>query len=288
MFENTKKMIAVILTVILVIPLLLTGTLAWQSISQQAKNEMGGQDTKQLDVELLKLERSPDGEATEIAVSGAAFYLFTSDGEQIGGRYETDDEGKIAVSLTSGEYYFEETDPGISHTFDEENGAVKTRYPFTVTGEETAVVQVMAYNQRLTGNLTVEKIIVNSDGSAVTEEQAGEEFIFTVTFSDEGTYEYRIDGGELQSLESGGALILKHGQKAVFDNIPVGVTYSVIENANGIYQVTSQGSNRGRGDSFIYQHLKPRSFRKPHSYQGSEKRRRKRSDRRTGPKEIYI
>lgn len=243
MIGKSKRLIAILITLILVIPLLITGTFAWQSISQKALNETGGREDITFDVELLKLEKSPSGDLTEIVVSGVTFYLFTADGQQIGGRYETDDEGRISVSLPAGEYYFEETDPGISHTFDEEEGQIKTRYSFTVTGNETAAVQVKAYNPLLTGSLTMEKTIVNFDGSAVTEEQAGEEFIFTVTFSDEGTYEYRIDGGELQSLESGGALILKHGQKAVFDNIPVGVTYSVIENANGIYQVTSQGSS---------------------------------------------
>ncbi len=241
--EKSKRLIAILVTLILVIPLLITGTFAWQSISQQALNETGGREDITFDVELLKLEKSPSGDLTEIVVSGATFYLFTADGQQIGGRYETDNEGRISVSLPAGEYYFEETDPGISHTFDEEEGQIKTRYPFTVTGSETAVVQVKAYNPVLTGSLTVEKTIVNFDGSEVTEEQEKEEFIFTVTFSDEGTYSYRIDGGELQSLESGGTLILKHGQKAVFENIPVGVTYSVIENTNGIYQVTSQGSS---------------------------------------------
>ena len=240
---SSKRLIAILVTLILVIPLLITGTFAWQSVSQQALNETGGREDVVFDIELLKFEKSPSGDLTEIIVSGATFYLFTSYGQQIGGRYETDDEGRISVSLPAGEYYFEETDPGNSHTFDEENGQLKTRYPFTVTGNETEAVQVKAYNPLLTGSLTVEKTIVNSDGSAVTEEQAGEEFIFTVTFSDDGTYEYRIDGGELQSLKSGGILILKHGQKAVFENIPVGVTYSVSENANGIYQVTSQGSS---------------------------------------------
>ncbi len=243
MFGKTKRMIAIFLTLVLVIPLLFTGTFAWQSINQQAKNETVGQDTAYFDVELLKLERSPEGEVTEIIVPGAAFYLFTSDGGQIGGRYETDEEGKIEVSLASGDYYFEEIDPGGSHKFDEENGAVKTKYPFTVTGEETAAIQVKAYNQRLTGNLTLEKKILNSGGSEVTEEQAQQDFTFKVTFSDGGTYEYRIDEGESQILRSGGTLVLKHGEKAVFENIPVGTYYEISEENPGAYSVTSEGSS---------------------------------------------
>ncbi len=199
---SSKRLIAILITLILVIPLLITGTFAWQSISQQALNETGGREDITFDVELLKLEKSPSGDLTEIVVSGATFYLFTADGQQIGGRYETDNEGRISVSLPAGEYYFEETDPGISHTFDEEEGQIKTRYPFTVTGSETAVVQVKAYNPVLTGSLTVEKTIVNFDGSEVTEEQEKEEFIFTVTFSDEGTYSYRIDGENFKALRA--------------------------------------------------------------------------------------
>jgi len=56
-----------------------------------------------------------------------------------------------------------------------------------------------------------------------------QEFEFTVIFSDNGTYEYSIDGGTPQSLTSGGSLKLKHGQTAVFPSLPVGLLYTVTE-----------------------------------------------------------
>ena len=56
-----------------------------------------------------------------------------------------------------------------------------------------------------------------------------QEFTFEVTFSDGGTYEYTIDGGEPQQLQSGGTLVLKAGQTAVFENLPNGITYAVRE-----------------------------------------------------------
>ncbi|MFQ9797869.1 MAG: collagen binding domain-containing protein [Clostridia bacterium] len=76
----------------------------------------------------------------------------------MGGRYVTDENGTISVSLEPGEYYFEESSPAPGFAFDnDEKGQQLTRYPFTVTGEETEAVVVTAYNIRLQGALTIEK-----------------------------------------------------------------------------------------------------------------------------------
>lgn len=239
-----NRLVSLVLAVIFIISAMMTGTYGWQSVNQQAQNEKIGQ-ARTYAVELLKLEKLPDGTLTETAVSGAAFYLFTAAGEQLGGRYVSDAQGKITVQLPKGDYYFEEADPGPNHTFDTENGQRKTRYPFTVVGGgSTEVTIVTAYNVPLEGPLTIRKILQNADGSPLTEEQEQQLFEFTVIFSDGGTYDYRIDGGELQSVASGGTIHLKHGQTAVFENIPVGVLYNVTETPK-IGYITSSNGHQG-------------------------------------------
>lgn len=244
MKEAVNRLMSLFMAAVFVASAMMTGTFSWQSVSQQAQNEKTGQ-ARTYAVELLKLEKLTDGTLTQTPVPGATFYLYTADGKQIGGRYVSDADGKIAVQLPKGDYYFEEADPGPSHTFDTENGQRKTRYPFTVTGGGSAEVTVVtAYNVPLEGPLTIRKIVQNADGSPLTEEQEQKLFEFTVTFSDNGTYDYRIDGGELQTVASGGKIYLKHGQTAVFENIPVGVLYNVTETPEDGY-ITSSSGHRG-------------------------------------------
>ena len=224
------RAVSVLLTALFLLSSLLTGTLGWQSLSQNANNELREHEESLTEVRLLKLKKRADGMEMEIPVPGAAFFLFTADGRQVGGRYVTDSDGKVSVSLKPGEYYFEESAPALGFTFDkDEQDQPITRYPFTVTGEATEAVVVTAYNVRLQGALSVQKLVENADNSPLTEAQQQREFVFTVTFSDGGTYEYAIDGSESQEITSGGTLMLKHGQSAVFEQIPVGVLYTVIE-----------------------------------------------------------
>ena len=68
-----------------------------------------------------------------------------------------------------------------------------------------------------------------------------QEFSFTVTFSDGGTYLYRIDGGEPQHLTSGGTLTLLHGQTALFAALPVGVIYNITEQSAPGYATSGTG-----------------------------------------------
>ena len=179
------RSVSMLLTALFLLSSLITGTLGWQSLGQTAKNETQSEIPAYADVELLKLEKRPDGTETEIPVPGAAFYLFTQDGTQLGGRYVTGSDGKIPVSLKSGEYYFEESTPApASPLIPYGQDQPITRYPFTVTGEATEAVVVTAYNVRLQGALTIEKTVRNADGSPLTDEQQQREFVFTVTFSD--------------------------------------------------------------------------------------------------------
>ena len=187
-------------------------------------------------------ERDTEGNETITPVPGAAFSIFTSDGEPLGGRYITDEKGKIAVQLPAGSYYFEELAPSTGFTFDtDKTGQRIIRYPFTVTGEETEPVMVTAYNVRLQGTLSVQKVVENADNSPLTEEQKQQEFTFTVACSDGGDYSYSIDDGEPQQLSSDGTLTLKHGQTAVFESVPVGVAYSVAEQPVPDYTVSGTG-----------------------------------------------
>ena len=234
------RVVSLVLAAVFVLSGLVSGTLGWQSLSQQARNETQSKIVQ--DVELLKLQKLPDGTENQIPVPGAVFYLFTADGVQIGGRYVTNSEGKIPVRLEPGSYYFEEFSPAPGFTFDKDaDGNRITRYPFTVTENDTETVVVTAYNVRLQGALTIEKTVQNADGSPLTEVQKQQEFTFTVVFSDGGTYSYSIDGGEPQQLASGGTLVLKHGQQAVFEKIPVGVTYTVTEQPVPGYTVSATG-----------------------------------------------
>lgn len=240
--REKHRFAGIIITLILIISSIVGVTYAWQSANQQAKNELIG-EAKLFDVELIKLEKTTDGEITQIPIEGAVFYLFREDGTQINGRFVTDKDGKIPVRLPKGSYYFEEYDPGYEHTFDKEDGIKKTRYPFTIIDDdsETEVIVVRAYNVPVEGSLTISKIVEYEDGSYIDDYLKNMTFGFTVTFSDGGSYPYRIDGGEEQILSSGEKLYLKHGQLAVFENIPVGVSYKVTEDVSNYYWTSSSG-----------------------------------------------
>lgn len=236
------RTVCILLFTVFVLSTAVTGTLGWQS-SQQTKNETAGVG-KAFDVVLLKLEKLSDGSLTETPISGAGFYLYTSNGEQLGGLYKTDKNGKVNVQLKKGDYVFEEAFPTAGYTLDRKDGTSITRYPFSVKGDSEKAVTVLAYNIRLDGSLTIQKTVQNADNTPLSNEQKEKEFKFTVEFSDGGTYSYRINGGKLQTLKSGESLYLKHSESAVFENIPVGVLYNVTETPEqNCY--TSSNAHRG-------------------------------------------
>lgn len=236
------RTVCVLLFAVLVLSTAVTSTLGWQS-SQQTKNETAGAG-KAFDVNLLKLEKLSDGTLTKTPISGAGFYLYTSNGEQLGGLYKTDKNGKVQVQLKKGDYVFEEAFPTAGHMFDQKDGTSITRYPFSVKGASEEVVTVLAYNIRLEGSLIIQKTVQNADNTPLSKEQKEKEFEFTVKFSDNGTYSYRINGGSLQALKSGECLYLRHGDSAVFENIPVGVLYNVAETPQQNYYISSN-AHRG-------------------------------------------
>ncbi|MDR0519117.1 MAG: DUF5979 domain-containing protein [Clostridiales Family XIII bacterium] len=191
-----------------------------------------------LTVVLEKLERGMDGSATHIPVAGAEFYLYrvaaspSAADEQVGGRFVSNAVGQVyPPALSSGEYYFLETNPSPGYAYDRDSsGTLVRKYPFTV-GKSKDPLTITAYNKRTIGSLTIEKTVLNADGSALTDEQRREEFSFAVTFGDGGEYEYSVNGGALHLLSSGAALKLRHGDQAVFPKLPTGLRYTITEAA---------------------------------------------------------
>lgn len=241
------RIISAFLTAVFVISAVITNTYTWCSF-QAVTNETAATIAQ---VQLQKLEKLPDGTKTNFPVSGAVFYLYTVDGEQIGGQLITDDAGTISLRLPAGEYYFEEVSPPPGYAFDSENDEQITYYPFSISEKQSGATVVTAYNIRLTGSFAIQKIVQNADGSPLYEEQLSKAFTFTVTFSDSGTYIYRKDDGTVGEISSGGSLTLCHGETALFENIPTGVMYTVAEIAQPDYTVSSVGHQGTVGDTFL-------------------------------------
>src|SRR5699024_1764964 len=110
--------------------------------------------------------------------------------------FTTDQEGQITVSLPPGRYFFQEIrlPYGFAPDLDAGNQPIR-RYDFTVTTATTNDSPIVtAYNRRLSGDLIIEKTLVNDDGTELSEEQLAQLFEFRVTFSDGGTYAYQIKG----------------------------------------------------------------------------------------------
>lgn len=109
------------------------------------------------------------------------------------------------------------------------------RDPATKPIEEESLTEIVFINARegtpppeepKTGDLTIEKIVQGSDLS--------ESFAFIVTlFKDgkelEGEFEY--DGAQTGKIHSGGSILLKHSQKITIHKLPVGVQFTVKEQA---------------------------------------------------------
>lgn len=215
----------------------ITGTWAWSSGRQSAIND-GQVQTAKRTVQLLKLERDTAGNTTNIPVPGADFALYEITQqdpevyEQVGTVRTTDADGRISVALPPGRYFFREVrlPYGFAPDKDQQGQELK-RYDFTVEpSTPNGSTVVTAYNRRLSGDLIIEKTLKNDDGRELSELQGAQKFEFRVTFSDGGTYSYQINGeGEEHQLASGETLKLRHGQRAVFSALPVGLHYEVEE-----------------------------------------------------------
>jgi len=241
--KTVRRTVSVLLGITFMLSAFMTGTYAWSSVDQSALNEVQGTGSG-FPVQLVKHEKLADGTATTNPIPGAEFYLYTPADQQVGERYLTDENGKIDVKVKPGNYYFKETGPASGYTYDTDGqGANIEKYPFTVLGNETDTVTATAYNRHILGSLTVTKTVKAMDNGQLTMDNLTEEFTFTVTFSDNGTYDYSINDGAKQSLKSGDTLQLKNGDSAVVQNIPVGTGYTVVESPVEGYVTESSGSS---------------------------------------------
>jgi pilin isopeptide linkage protein len=237
-----------VLTAVLILSSVMAA-LAWSDFTQSKTNDFRGTVGKTA-VTLHKYEKDPDGNIVARPVASADFLLYKSnfDGTwtQTGGLYTTGASGKITVEkLNSGHYKFVEQAPGYGYAYDKDGGGGDIReYPFTVAADDAggpAAVTVDAYNRRLQSGLEISKTVKTQDGSALRPEQINQEFTFTVNFSDGGTYECAVNSEKL-TVKSGGAIALKHGEKAVFSSLPVGLYYEVLETAGPGYIISSAGN----------------------------------------------
>lgn len=116
--------------------------------------------------------------------------------------------------------------------------AISVGVQYTVTETPAAGYTISSTNS--SGNIPIEGITAEFTNtyedfsgsleiSKKTDGDPSKEFEFTVIFSDGGTYIYKIDGGTEQTLTSGGKITLKHGETAVFQNLPAGLSYTVTE-----------------------------------------------------------
>lgn len=229
---TTNKIAKMFLIIGITFSVLITIAYGLVGVSQKATNEIySSNDT--VPVRLLKLERDVHGQITDIGIPNTVFYLFqVGDPDiQIGERLITNHDGEITVTLPPGEYYFLEYNPNNNYYFDTDSeGNRITHYPFTVKPGSTDTIEVIAYNRRLKSSLVIEKTVVNADESDLTQEQLDFEFEFIVNFSgnESELYEYKIDDKSF-SISNGGSIYLKHGQQAVFSNLPRGINFTVEE-----------------------------------------------------------
>jgi len=249
----SNKIVSMILAVIMFISTAMTGTLAWTSLDQSALNEFSGTTSgtggdSEYTIVLVKLEKALDGTTTETPIQGAEFefYKQTSSGDEKVGTYTTDEKGNITLNnIIEGNYYFLETNPTADFTYDTEaDGTLKKKYSFSTSeADSQRKINITAYNKRLPSQLIVTKTVVNADGSELTDAQKQIEFEFTVTFGDGKAYKYSIDDAEETFDTVDGKFTLKHGQKAIFRNVPAGITYRVVEKKLPNYTVTSKNSS---------------------------------------------
>lgn len=223
-----------------------------EQMSLNALEGLGNEVDDKMPVILRKLEKTKDGDETDLPVKNASFFLYTGNGEIIGGPYTTDENGEIKLELDGGDYYFEEITPPLGYSYEQIDGRICKKYPFDVAENE---VIVTAYNQRVTGDLVLEKTIKNRDGSEITEEQKQAEFSFTLslwsedpltkekTMCRDAVVRYQIGNSaevEISSNQEGNiSFALKHGETIRFLDLPYHIFYRISEENEENYEIES-------------------------------------------------
>ena len=259
--STNHKVIAVLLSLLILFVIGTANTLAWQNTNQGAFSPAFDRVEDLFQLVILKHEINLRGEATENPVPGAGFVLFNRDTEEQiilddVTVFVTDEFGRITLYLPVGNYVLREYRFPVGFGPKIVNGEPVSSWYFTiarnlqtrllelvVTGQEFEDRKLLVFNQRLGGNLEIEKEVTNADDSDLTEEQRARMFEFVVTFSDEQERRYVIYQGNeryseaVYTVSSGGSIFLKNGQRAVFEEIPVGVHYRVVEVVPENFQV---------------------------------------------------
>ena len=222
-----RKICINIITMLLAIMTIFSSVMtvfAWSDFTQSKANTFRGTVGKTTAV-LHKYEK--DNITTPVAGAEFELYKIEFDGSEtkIGGLYQTDKSGKITVpKLNSGNYFFLETKPGYGYDYDKQGEIEIKKYPFTIDVEDAdATVEVTALNIRLKSSVEVIKTVVG------TPSNPDQEFEFTIAFSNGKDYTYKLNGAGDDLSTADGKFKLKNGQKAVFQNVPVGVSYNVVE-----------------------------------------------------------
>lgn len=236
-----KKLICFVVSCVLFLYAVTPDTFAWSSLRQHRTGPaILSSDTGV--ATLTKYEKDVDGNETSAPVKGATFHLFRKNGDgedtQIGGRLITDEDGRIVVTgLGDGLYYFIEIDPAFGYERDD-GDEESAKYYFVLDADNGRDIIVNVYNKRISASLMITKTVVNAGGGELTAAQRALPFEFTVVFSDGGEYGYKIGNAE-HTVASGGTLCLKHNEAAVFERMPVGVSYTVTETPLPGYIITS-------------------------------------------------
>lgn len=207
------------------------------------------------------LEKNVNGEITDNVLSDAYFKLFkisdNNETEQLGS-FVSDDAGKIFVdNLFTGEYYFQQISSPFGYSFDKNlNDEDITEYHFTINSNSESNPVINVYNRRLSGNLKIINIVDDYYGYEITTEQQNELFEFTVNFSDNKIYSYKLNGiGDLITPVEN-KIYLKHNDYAYFTDIPAGTTYDVDETKKSYFFASSADSQ----GSILGSSLKTASF----------------------------
>lgn len=247
MREKLKKSLHIVTCVVLSITVLLSATLtvfAWSDFTQSRANVFRG-TVEKTTIVLHKYEIDKDGNITTLPVKNAEFELYKlyDDGteKKIGGTYVTDQSGKITIDkLSSGNYKFVETNPGYGYGYPtDKDGKPIKEYYFSITAEDAlghGIKEINAYNVRKNSGLEVSKSVQGIGADL------DKEFEFTIKFSDGKSYSYRLNGKGKQIDLKDGKFYLKHGETAVFDDLPAGVFYEVTETPDAEYITKSKGN----------------------------------------------
>ena len=118
--------------------------------------------------------------------------------------------------------------------------------------DDEEVERIYIYNREIAGDLIVEKEVINEDGSDLTAAQLAEEFTFYVYLAQDdraftAPVDFRIENaaGEVVEegwLQTGDSFTLRHGWRAIIENLPIGVSYEVREEIPEGFDVSASGT----------------------------------------------